>query len=83
MRNLVVSLSAIPDSAYFHPDALLQRLALMPQLEILAICFDTYYSSHDNEQQSLHSPITTDITLPNLRWFALKGTTAYFEAFLR
>ena len=83
MRNLVVSLSAIPDSAYFHPDALLQRLALMPQLEILAICFDTYYSSHDNEQQSLHSPITTDITLPNLRWFAFKGTTAYLEAFLR
>jgi hypothetical protein len=82
MGNLVVlSLSAIPSSAYFQPSALLQRLSLMPQLEKLGIGFDTY-SNRDIEQHLLHTPITTDITLPNLRWLAFQGTSAYLEAVL-
>ena len=71
MENLVVlSLSAIPASAYFHPNTLLQRLSFMPQLEKLGIVFDTYYPCRDVEQQLLRAPITTRVTLPNLCWLA-------------
>jgi hypothetical protein len=83
IENLaVLSLVGIPASAYFHPGALLQRLSLMPQLETLGISFNTYYPSRDIEQQLLHTPITTHVTLPNLRWLAFQGTSAYLEALL-
>ena len=83
LTNLTtLSLNLIPASAYFHPNALLQRLSLMPQLETLGICFNTYYPCRDVEQQLLHTPITTHVTLPNLRWLGFQGTTAYLEALL-
>ena len=84
MGNITtLSLNAIPASAYFHPSALLQRLSLMLQLETLGINFDTYYPCSDVEQQLLRSPITTRVTLPNLRWLGFQGTSAYLEALLR
>ena len=43
MGNLVtLFLTSIPSSAYFHPNFLLQRLSLMPQLETLGIGFNCY-----------------------------------------
>jgi hypothetical protein len=83
MGNLVtLSLELIPPSVYFHPSALLQRLSFMPQLETLGITFNTYYPSRDVERQLLRTPITTPVTLPNLRWLAFRGASAYLEALL-
>jgi hypothetical protein len=45
MGNLVtLNLDLIPPSAYFHRNALLQRISLMPQLEILWIFFQLTFS---------------------------------------
>jgi hypothetical protein len=83
MGNLVtVFLSKIPSSAYIHPNALIQRLSLMPQLETLVIGFSCYNPRRDVERQSLRSPIMTRVTLPNLRWLGFRGTSAYLEALL-
>jgi len=54
----------------------------MPQLEILGIAFHSPLPNRDVKRQLLHTPITTHITLPNLRWFGSTGTTAYLEALL-
>ena len=81
--NLVtLSLNDIPSSTYFHPDALLQRLLLMPQLETLGIGFNRHNPSRDDEMELLRTPIKTPITLPNLRWLGFGGTCAYSEALL-
>jgi hypothetical protein len=83
MGNLVaLSLNSIPSSVYFLPAALLQRLSLMPQLETLGIFFNSYYPRGDAERRLLRTPITTRVTLPNLRWFGFQGTSAYLEALL-
>ncbi|KAF8493701.1 hypothetical protein F5888DRAFT_1722325 [Russula emetica] len=83
MGNLVtLDLSMIPRSVYFRPNALLQRLALMPQLEILGIFYDSDKPIRDMESQLLHTTITTRITLPNLRRFGFQGANAYLEALL-
>ena len=80
MGNLVtLFLTKIPSSAYFHPNALLQRLSLMPELETLGIGFHLY---RDVERQLLLTPILTRVTLPNLRWLAFRGASAYLEALL-
>jgi hypothetical protein len=82
MGSLVtLSLNLIPHSAYFDPNALLQRLSLMPQLEILGIYFDTHFPSQ-TKRQLLRTPIMTRVTLPNLRWLGFKGDSAYLEALL-
>ena len=78
-KLVTLFLAKIPLSAYFHPDALLQRLSLMPQLEILWIGFNL---SRDVETQLLGTPIMTQVTLPNLRWLGFRGSSAYFEALL-
>jgi hypothetical protein len=83
MGNLVtLSLNMIPSFAYFHPNALLQRLSVMPQLEIFGITFDSYFPSGDIERQLSRTPITMRVTLPSLRWFAFQGASAYLEALL-
>ncbi|KAI0275817.1 hypothetical protein BGY98DRAFT_1098587 [Russula aff. rugulosa BPL654] len=56
----------IPSSANFRPYDLLQRLALMPQLETLGIGFHSPVSSRDIERQLSRMPIV-HVTLPNLR----------------
>ncbi|KAH9981814.1 hypothetical protein BJV74DRAFT_887319 [Russula compacta] len=76
------SLQMIPPSAYFHPNDLLQRLSLMPRLEVLGIDFHTLVPNSEVELQLLDTPIMTHVTLPNLRWFALGGVSAYLEALL-
>jgi hypothetical protein len=83
MGNLVtLSLDQIQPSAYFPPNALLQRLSLMPQLEELDINFGTYYPSGDVERQLLRRPIMTRVALPNIRWLGFRGASAYLEALL-
>jgi hypothetical protein len=80
MGSLVtLSLNSIPFSAHFDPNALLQRVSLMPQLEILRIYFDTSFSANI---QLLRTPIMTHVTLPNLRWLGFKGPSSYLEAIL-
>ncbi|KAI0289071.1 hypothetical protein BC826DRAFT_1034224 [Russula brevipes] len=63
---VTLSLQDIHPSTYFCPNDLLRRLSVMPR--------------HDLERQMLHTPITTQVTLPNLRWLAFKGSSAYLEA---
>ncbi len=84
MGNLVLlSLNSIPPSAYFHPNALLQRLSLMPQLETFGITFKSHFPSGDIKRQLLRTPITIPhVMLPNLRWLAFQGASAYLEALL-
>ena len=67
-------------SAYFQPNILLQWISFMPQLESLAILFRFPVPNRDVERQLTHTPITTHITLPNLRMFWFRGVIAYLEA---
>jgi hypothetical protein len=52
----------------------------MPQLESLAISFTIPIPNREVERQLTHNPITTHITLPNLRVFWFQGVNAYLEA---
>ena len=52
----------------------------MPQLENLQIDFTFPVPNCDVERQLTHTPITTHITLPNLRLFVFQGVSAYLEA---
>ena len=80
MENLVtLLLTKIPSSAYFHPNVLLQRLYIMPQLEVLWIGFN---HGRDVERQLLRTPIVTRVTLPNLRWLGFLGSSTYLEVLL-
>ena len=67
-------------SAYFRPNTLLRWLSFMPQLETLAVYFQFPVPNRDVERQLTHMPITTPITLPNLRHFEFRGVGTYFEA---
>ena len=67
-------------SAYFQPNVLLQWISFMPQLESLEVAFTFAVPSRDVERQLTHTPITTHITLPNLRFFGFRGVSAYLEA---
>ena len=67
-------------SAYFQPNILLQWISFMPQLENLEIVFTFPVPNRDVERQLTHTPITTHITLPNLRLFFFRGVIAYLEA---
>jgi hypothetical protein len=70
-------------SAYFQPNVLLQWISFMPQLESLDIAFKFPVPNRDVESQLTHTPITTHITLPNLRLFTFGGVSAYLEAVVR
>ena len=63
----------------FQPTVLFQWLSLMPQLEILVIEF----SDRDVERQLIHEPITTHVTLPNLRWLRFHYVGASLESLIR
>src|SRR5258708_33453429 len=71
-------------SAYFQPSVLLQWISFMPQLEMLVI-FSIPIPNRDverAERQLTHTPITTPITLPNLRWLQFNCVSAYLEAII-
>ena len=67
-------------SAYFEPNVLLRWISFMPQLETLAIALTFPFPNRYVERQLTHTPITTRITLPNLRFFWFRGVSAYLEA---
>ena len=67
-------------SAYFQPNILLQWISFLPQLENLKMIFLFPVPNRNVERQPIHTPITTHITLPNLRLFWFGGVGAYMEA---
>ena len=69
-------------NTYFPPNDLLDLLSHMPQLETLRVSFSSTIPSCDVKRQLLLTPITTDVILPNLRWFGFGGVSAYLEALL-
>ena len=77
---VVLSLAMDLPFTYFQPTDLIQWLSLMPRLEILMIFFFIPVSNHDVERQRMRTPITTHVTLPNLRSFTFKAVSAYSEA---
>jgi hypothetical protein len=78
--GLVTLCITIRPSAYFQPNVPLQWISFMPQLEDLAILFTFPVPNRDVERQLTRTPITTRITLPNLRSFRFHGVSAYLEA---
>ena len=74
---VTLSLQQIPRSVHFRPNELLQRLSMMPQLEVLGINFRLPVPNPVGMQ-----PIMTHAALPNLRWFGFFGVTTYLEALL-
>ena len=54
----------------------------MPQLEMLLVFFTFPVPNRDVERQLMRRPITTHVTLPNLRSFALQAVSTYSEAVL-
>jgi hypothetical protein len=79
---VTVHLALYHPTTYFQPAVLLQSLSLMPQLEMLLIFFFFSVPNRDVERQLMRMPITTHITLPNLRIFAFQAVSAYSEAVL-
>ena len=79
---VTLSIMQIPPSVYFHPNVLLQKLSLMPQLEKLQIGFHSPVPNHGVERQLLDTPMMTHATFPNLRWFGFQGVSAYLDALL-
>ena len=69
-------------STYFQPTVLLQLLSSMPQLDMLLITFYFAVPNRNVERQLRRRPITTHVTLPNLRTFVFKAVTTYSEAVL-
>jgi hypothetical protein len=67
-------------STYFQPSTLLQWISSMPQLEMLMIASTFAVPNRDVERQLINTPITTHVTLPNLRYFAFQAVSAYLEA---
>ena len=82
--GLVTLFLEIPNPATcFQPNALLQWVSYMPQLETLVIYFSFVVSGRDMDR--LLSPILNiaPVTLPNLRWFWFQGCSAYLEEVIR
>jgi hypothetical protein len=79
---VTLNLGLYHPSTYFQPTVLLQSLSLMPQLEMLLIVFFFAVPNRDVERQLMRTPITTHVTLPNLRSFTFRAVSAYSEAVL-
>jgi len=78
----LVTLSLQNVYSYFSPNNLIQRLSPMHHLETLHISLGSPISDWAIKRQLLLTPITTTVTLPNLRWFGFGGPNAYLEALL-
>ena len=67
-------------STYIRPNTLMQWISFMPQLEALMIGLLSPVPGRDVESQPMHTPIMTNVALPNLRSFMFQGVSAYMEA---
>jgi len=65
-------LDYIYPSSYFRPNYLVERLSIMPQLEILGVSFHSPTPICEFKRQLLQTPVRAHATLPNLRWFDLR-----------
>jgi len=81
---VTLSLPVVHTAGYheFCPNDFLERISLMPKLETLWINFHSPVPNSDVRGQLSHLPVTSHVTLPNLRWFGFKGASAYLEALL-
>ena len=79
---VTLDLGLYDPSTYFQPTVLLQSLSLMPQLENLVIDFHFCIPNRNVGRQLIRAPVTTHVTLPNLRTFMFQAVTAYSEAVL-
>ena len=79
---VTLTLNLIHPPVNFGPNELLQQLSLMPQLETLRIDFDSPFSDQGVEGQSLQIPLSTRVTLPNLRSFMFEGPLVYMKLVL-
>jgi hypothetical protein len=73
-------ISMVHSSTYFHPNTLPRWLSFLPKLETLIVEFAFPVPNRDLERQLMHTPITTPVTLPNLRYFKFQGVSTYLEA---
>jgi hypothetical protein len=80
MGLVTLALAWSDPSTYFRPKIFLQWISSMPQLETLMITFLFAAPDSDLETQPTHTPTTTHITLPNLRWLWFRGVSTYLEA---
>ncbi len=80
---VTLDLTVCQPLAYFQSNILLQWISCMPQLETLRISIGPRtVPNRDMERQLTYTPITTPITLPNLRSFWFQASSAYLEAIL-
>ena len=77
---VTLNLVMVHPSTYFYPNALLQWISHMPQLETLLIHFLFSIPSGDVERQLTHTSIIAPVILPNLRHFMFHGVSTYLEA---
>ena len=79
---VTLELCRISPSVDFGPNELLQQFSLMPRLETLRINFGGPFSDQGVEGQSLQIPLSTHVTLPNLRSFMFEGPLVYMKSVL-
>ena len=72
-----LTLSSIPHSGYFSPEAMVTGLAVLVSLESLTITFESPLSRPDRETQRLPLPILN--VLPTLTRFVFNGASEYLE----
>ena len=77
-----LNLRWIHPSTNLYPNDLLPALSLLPRLQVLIISFSSPVPNREIERHMLHTPNTTHITLPNLRFFDFGGVSAYLEVLL-
>jgi len=76
---VTLSLELVKPSANFGPNELLQQFSLMPHLQTFMI---TFHPSSSVPGKSWRIPLSTQCTLPNIRWFGFEGRSAYMRAVL-
>ena len=77
----IVTLSLVMNDPSTHFQ--LHWISFMPRLETLTIAFNFPVPNRDVERHLMRTPITTHVTLPNLRTFIFRGVSAYMEAVVR
>ena len=79
---VTLSLQYTHPSANFGSGELLDQLKFMLQLETLRITIYSPLSDQDIEEQLLQIPLSTHVTLPNVRWFEFNGPLASMRSVL-
>jgi hypothetical protein len=69
-------------STYVQPELFLRAISLLPYLEQLEIGFISAVPNIQIKSQLSHTPITIQVTLPNLRRLFFWGNSGYLETLL-